>query len=517
MRIPRRPSPDAGWYPWAGILLLAGPIWLELYEGGYPRTPELWLLPLAGGIVGWLGATLARRLPEPGATLCYAILVAVFLDLQFDPERYLPPLVMFGVALLVATVLRRRRASITVVVLGAFYLSSVPVGWRGSEPTPRATADRRHPILLHVVLDAQWGPAAFRAAGDTTSADELSDFYARRGFRVYEGAYSRYSATRWSLGSLVGLGGVPRIEPASATSFRVAENPYFDALQRAGYDLRVFQTSHLDFCRHPAVARCLTASATSIANVGYLRGDWRPRAALVFRFYLNVRSELYRRLVGRESDVVRRSAAARAVAFAETARRTVSARDGDAYFVHLMIPHAPFEVGADCQGHRTLAQRLADNDRANGTRRLSAYGAQSRCAQRLVAGFLATLDSTVPPGESIVLIHGDHGSKLADPGPILANYDGPALAAYFSTFFAIRAPGLSPAIRREPIAIQALLATLVASGFTRDDPGSSPPYVLPGPGDRGQDTIRLLDPRELPWISPPPLVAARPADEQVRR
>jgi hypothetical protein len=357
---------------------------------------------------------LIRRVPEPVRTIGFAALVALFLDWQFDlPIRGWSLLLVTAIGA-VLILLRARRALITVTCLAAFYLASLPLGWTSSQTKSEALIKPRRPVVLHLVLDAQWGPAGFRAAGDTATAEFLSDFYARRGFRLYLGAYSRYLETRFSLGSQVALGGPTSVERGEVGGFRLTANRYFDTLVARGYHLRVFQSSHLDFCAAGVAAKCSTAMGNSLGNIGYLRGSWKPRAMVASRYFLTTRSRAYVSLFGRESLPMRRSSAGRAVDVLEAVKASIAAGEADAYFVHVLIPHSPFEVDARCQGYADIDRRVAPGgtETRDPHGDLAAYGLQSRCGHQMLAELLATLDSTVGRDQAIVVVQGDHGAKL---------------------------------------------------------------------------------------------------------
>jgi hypothetical protein len=63
-------------------------------------------------------------------------------------------------------------------------------------------------------------------------------------------------------------------------------------------------------------------------------------------------------------------------------------------FVHLLLPHTPYVLRSDC----TQGEAPTDPDQ------------QTRCTLRLVARFLETLDRLGRLAESVIVIHGDHGS-----------------------------------------------------------------------------------------------------------
>ena len=113
---------------------------------------------------------------------------------------------------------------------------------------------------------------------------------------------------------------------------------------------------------------------------------------------------------------------------------------------------------------------------------------------------MATLDSTVGRDQAIVVVQGDHGSRLVGLPPRLADYSPEVLNHYHSTLFAVRAPSLPAGSVSGAISIQELLRSLVDSDFTRAEVGPAEPYVIDGASSRDQDTIRILRPAELLWV-----------------
>jgi hypothetical protein len=288
MARPRRAEADDPWYLSAGALLLGGPFWYALDQGGYPHTaPEAIALPVA---IGGLGAALAlgvRRCPEPFRTLLFSAMVVAFVDLQFDLESTLSFASRAAIAVVVSALLLSHRAQITTVALATFLAAGL---WHPASPvkapaSARAGADAP-PLVVHVILDSQWGPGGFRRAGDTATADVVAAFYRRWGFTLYDGAYSRYSLTRLSLGSAFGLRMASPVDSQASDRFRLKRNPYFESLEERGYQIWAYQTSHLDFCSSLAAARCVTTKSNHVGNIGHLPGHWSVRAWLAGRYLL---------------------------------------------------------------------------------------------------------------------------------------------------------------------------------------------------------------------------------------
>jgi hypothetical protein len=81
-------------------------------------------------------------------------------------------------------------------------------------------------------------------------------------------------------------------------------------------------------------------------------------------------------------------------------------------FAHLLFPHGPFLVGADCRPRAHPLFLMAESKKPEVR---AAYVDQLRCSNRLVLDLVTTLlrDSPTPP---IILIVGDHGTTTMNAG-----------------------------------------------------------------------------------------------------
>ncbi len=513
MTAPVRGRPEPAWlYALAGALLLGGPVWHALWTSHYPfHRPEAIVLPLGAALVGAGLALAAHRLPAVLATLSFGVLLCLFVDLQFDWHLHVRSVLILAGCLVFAQVFRTRRALLVCLMAAAFDLSSLA---RAPEVPGRAAATRAEPVrtgsgpplLLHIIMDEQWGIGGFRAAGDSGTAELLSVFYRERGFEVYEGAYSRDRWTRFSIPELMSLSRPHEVREV-AGHYWLPRNAWFEWLAGQGYRIRVAQTTHLDFCRAQGitVASCRVTPGGSLGNIGYLEGRWLVRAARAFRFLLNAKSHYYVRLrsppdaviwktasVGRGLDELRKL---RADITREPAR-------GTAYVIHVLLPHRPIEVDSACHARSPSGDerwtRGAHMSAPDAAAWQAAYGGQVRCLHHALDGLLRTADS-VAGGEGIVIIHGDHGTRMSLGNGPLSQFEERQLNAAFSTLFAIRRPRATPAAHSMAVPIQDLFWTLVDSSFAGTANGAWRHFVR----DRGRrgnaDTLRLLEPAEMIW------------------
>lgn len=499
----------------AGALLLGGPVAHYLLVNQYPITrPEAVALPAAAALAGAMVSLAAWRIAGWLGTLVFAALVFLFIDVQFDLHRQVQTLVIIAVCIALSQLLWRRRATIVCITLGAFYLAGLVPLLRGTEaaagPLASSRSGARLPLVVHIILDEQWGTGGFRGAGDTTTAEFLEKFYMDRGFELYAGAYSRWAHTLTSIPAVVNLGRPYSIDSVSPARFGLQSNAYFARLRDRGYRIAVYQSTFLDYCHTPgAQVECDEASANSIANFGYFRGSWIRRAMMAGRYYLNVTSHAYVRL-HRDAVVWRRSGAGGGLRQLARVRDRVASRPqwGTVLFAHVLLPHRPTDVDAECRAHADHSRRIGYEENVSLTdsvfrEHLALYAAQTRCAHRAVADVVAAVDSTVGRDGSIVIIHGDHGSRMSRmerSNELLAGYDAGRLNSVFSTLLAVRRPGIPPAVYRDAVPTQDFLWHLIGTEFQGRNPGAWRHYVRAPATNGGQpDTLRELRPSDMLW------------------
>ncbi len=405
----------------------------------------------------------------------------------------------------------------TGLALAAFYLSSLPrssetLGWSGSPTVVSLSA--KPPMLVHIVLDEQWGIGGLRAAGDTATASFIKDFYIRHRFEVFEAAYSRWAYTSRSIRSLMSLGQPVEIDSALMPyQFRMRVNPYFEHLEQDGYMIHVFQSTFMDFCHSERVVveSCSVVPSNTIANVGLLPGPWKRRAFLAARYFLNQNSHVYLRLRGKRDDYIWRSSfTGRGLREVEDVIRFVeqTTSRGTALVFHWLLPHRPVEVDANCvvlaDPYRRVGYDEGDIQDSVYRDRMATVDGQVRCVHRELESLLEAIDRATGKDSAIVVIHGDHGSRLNRVAPIgLAGMTSQQLNSMFSTLLAIRRPGHAGHIRHEPVPVQPFLWELIDRHF-KGEVGSEWRHFVQAAEDAISpgDTIRVLTPSEMIWFQP---------------
>ena len=154
---------------------------------------------------------------------------------------------------------------------------------------------------------------------------------------------------------------------------------------------------------------------------------------------------------------------------------------GTVYFAHLMIPHYPYVLSEDCEAREQIsdwmsrsspvAKSPAANTIETRAERYVHYLNQIECQQTLLRELFATLQSADRYAEAIVIVHGDHGSRIVMHHPTLKNHNHLTATDYidgFSTLFAVKAPHFPAGYDKKRETLPALLASIFMPGIATD-------------------------------------------------
>lgn len=350
------------------------------------------------------------------------------------------------------------------------------------QPVPPASQPK---AILHIILDEHGGTGGAQDAG---FRKELTDFYATRGFRLFDRAYSRHFHTVNAIPDLLNFGH-PGESRNVQESLDIGRTAYLSGLQGQGYRLNIYQSDFADFCRHSRYASCTSYWSPSMA---FLSGE--PMApsgkARLLAFKFAALSSLaltaangidrvthlpWTRPLGVPVIAPKERAASSSLGGLAILDRMASdlrlAQPGEAYFAHVLAPHFPYVAAGDCRilpPARWQYRRSASPIEA----REAAYRQQVACVMRKLDRVIAAFESSPAGGNGVIIIHGDHGSRITKLDPIDADAGrlSPAdLMAGYSTLFAVRAPGLPPGVEARPYATPDILKQMMASGFASVD------------------------------------------------
>jgi hypothetical protein len=489
-----------------------------------------------GILLGWV----VRRSKSWLRNLVLALLTIAFVDLQFNLEDVIGFQYVLGAAFVPAWVFRQHYTRIATTSVGAILLS-VPLGppslavrsWRAPAQAVRRPDTSLVPIV-HIVLDGHAAPRAFPAdiPAAVAARDRILAFYQRHGFRLYEKAYSRFFWTHMSipatLSPLPPSSVVDTMVDRKGEEYTAKDSRLFSWASRQGYRIHVVQSSHLDFCarNRALITSCRTYPANSLLSLTLLPVSAARRILLESRFFLFTESYL----VGTSQDAFRRRQLAKpesndpvtslagwapgrahtGIALRELALmrdRLRTELQGSWFFAHFMLPHDPYEMDKDCRVRVALSERLTrgwmdelrGNTPASRRARWALYGGQVQCLYAHLESLIQTIDSVAPPQGVLILLHGDHGSRISlmtgAPGSSSSLSDQDALDG-FATLLAVRGPGVRPGLDTAAVATQELVAKLI-TGDSLAEPVKREPVpvvTLVWHGSKGRPAIWLPAP-----------------------
>lgn len=543
-----RPDPvpqrwrELAWDVAAASLILLLPLLVFFRHNDYDLLrPEVaacvaWVVGagLFWGLVMGLGGLIGR-------VLVTTLLLVLLVDVQSDwlttvGLRLLLNVVGFGA---VAWLVRRRLSRVVVVLFGAMILATLfqapgrMVRQHGAFSGP---AQSDLPFVLHIILDEYAAPEALdrQFDPDGAMAASVSRFFVDHDFTLFSRAYSRLFNTDESIPSLLNRGLPERPntywEKGFAKGARLTRNDWFTRLDQLGYDLHVFQSDFIAFADpddaqisisdytletvHALVAADLAVGEKVRFIFGsYYRLSWL--LGLLRSSYTDLRSgpvgqALHLPDWDRAGDRVSTLSTMQAVD--DLAALLAQARPGQAVFAHLLLPHFPYVFGADCtmepMGRRWLNAFDEDlaparNDPAGRALRYPLYLNQLQCTNRRLAELFATLERAGVWSEALIVLHGDHGSRLnlIEPLPEFADrMSGTDYMDAFGTLLAIKWPGGQGGLDRRQVPLDDVLEQLLLTAGDAWPPAAYEPDagLLAEPWVLLNDRHQVLQRQPLP-------------------
>lgn len=500
------------------FLLLVAPFIVFLERHHYSLlNPEIALcLAVAGALV--LAIAGLARWPML-RVLAIALAASFAFDAQFDQYGLRE---QAAVALLVSAVgwvLRDHLARVVTITGLAFVISTVALaGSFRQAPPALAGGNDRLPFVLHVVLDEHGSVEDLpRGAAFDAPIAKVTSFFDRHHFRQFTDAYSEYFFTRYSLSQMLNFSNghyTPGVFRADGSdSFELVQNKFFSRVAAEGYSINVFQSTHLDVCANQrVVARCETYDYAGIRELQYSGLDVLSRLYAVGVAYAR-RFTLYNK-ARRTGGFIRKHAQQRwlpdrfagairgmplvfraapsehygpVATRAETDRLIAAvsgARGGQYVFAHLMLPHYPYVYLPDCS-FRPVAEWQARTDseappRTSNTpegrqTRYRQYLDQLQCLYRDLDRLLNAIPTRLQR-DAVVILHGDHGSRITLVDPDASSKRALTSADFadsYSTLLAVKAPAVPAGDDARVVAVGCVLSAVVESAFATASPDPS--------------------------------------------
>ena len=341
------------------------------------------------------------------------------------------------------------------------------------------------PPILHIVLDEHIGihglPTNLPRA--TNLSENLKKFYQRESFHLYSRAYSQYFETSQSLSNLFNFASSNEADAYATVRapkdlnktnlpyyYNLDASKYFEHLNRLGYRLNIYQSDFLDFCRVPDIeyASCKTYRSNSIISIlntelavierfKFVANSFAESSAFL-KWIRWVYNRKFRILTSPHLPIwkpgVSRTGPLPALRMLKLLNAELGkAKPGNVYFAHLLLPHYPYNLRSDCKLRPQLSdwlnrsatedpsEPLIENTSTTRSQRYNRYIDQIECQQILLSNLLKSINNNSVWNDSTVIIHGDHGSRIALHKPELKIESEPTTEGhidYFSTLFAVR-------------------------------------------------------------------------------
>ncbi|MCZ6799518.1 MAG: hypothetical protein O7F12_03435 [Nitrospirae bacterium] len=456
------------------------------------------------------------------------MLITIFIDLQFEwVKNTYQVLLILILFFLLGRDLKSNFILIATVVFATFFfvtlVQSTPSlannSFRFTKPFP-VPKNSSLPRLIHIILDEHIGIDGIPTgiSGGKALQENLIDFYHTYGFRLFPSAFSHYFQTYDSIPSLLNFSAdndqqtniLPNISGKNHTLLR---NTYFEILAKTGYHINVLAPQFIDYCVHSPtpIHNCYTYNSfemkavidleiTVSQKVGLLLSRYFSESYLknfiVKKHYQNMRV-VGTKLFGislppwswESSESSLRMHSINTMHILNNLGESILAiPPGNAFFVHLLFPHYPYIAHADCSIIDPMAwkDRYIDktNPRVGNTVesrkvRYQLYFDQLSCLYSRLDELFKQMQASRIYDDSIIIIHGDHGSRISIREPLVSNRDvltDEDIIDGFSTLFAVKMPGKAWDYDSSPLPLEQLMAdvatelTGVSQTFGQDRP-----------------------------------------------
>lgn len=476
----------------AGAILLLASLANFLSHNVYPYFRlEVGIIALGISLLSVIMAFFYRAQRQWGRSVLEGILVALFLDLNIDT---VPIVMVAGIGVAAFTYWRRISLLEPLSLIGGIILLSNAAGigtrsdWInstvGNASANLASAKSGKPAVFHFILDEHVGIEGLPDDEEGRQIrEELRTFYLDNGFALYGGAYSRHSYTVNAIPELLNFGAKWQ-QKIQKDGLRIGRNNYLQALIDQGYKLTIFQSDFVDYCSEAEFSECITYDSTSLGpnlrvtmgtadRVGLLTAkfleltSWFDTAATLWNLGASALHKLHISLPFIDTKPAQSSTVGSLESLDELTNRITASQPGDAIFAHLLLPHFPYVVGSDCE-YLPWSKWNGRFIRSTLDMRRQAYYDQIHCTYRKLEVMLRAISRSAGGDRAVVIIHGDHGSRIFRVPPNAENYgkiDDADMIASFSTLFAVRAAGVEPVYFETRVPVFALLRDFANSKF----------------------------------------------------
>jgi hypothetical protein len=451
---------------WTGRLAVLICVWLLPFARFilYQRYPLLRIEVLVPLSVTLLCCVLAAVVLPAGRVFAAVVVVSIILESTFPIHSYLEALgnIQYRwvlAALTITTVtawalMKENFFRLVMVFASGMFTVAAAQAVSGPIAAPRSPSTLAAANAVYVILDEFMGIAGFPRdiAECGRAADHTQEVLLRHGFDLYPEAFSNYAETSDSIPSIVNF----RVEPRARLLRRMTlrSEGLFSAFRSRGYALSIYQSDYLNF-QTPGIASqeiAATYPANTLQKLQDLPIGWPTKAVHIVASYFQSDNFWYDRLT-RVAPSLWLVQDRRIGPLAVTdlwperlGKDILAAAQPTFFFAHLLTPHYPYVFDSE-GGLREYKDwgagfSLRTSDPLVHRRLYQLYCAQAEHVSHQMDSFLGTLEKSPAYNSTLIVIHGDHGSRLE-----LSSPEQPELRAVlnrFSALLAIKPAGSRP-------------------------------------------------------------------------
>jgi hypothetical protein len=494
------------------ICMLLFPVLGTFWHHQYPlASPEFFLMILAATL---LAATLAAVLVSARSLIVnfsLVLLTIIIFMIQFN-------LLLEGMALtllaagVIAVTSGRAFPKLMIPVVLALILGAYLDNW-SDRAANKAIADIEQPDpslppIVHIILDQFIGldglPPEQPAQLFRTTALE---FLKNNDFQVYPRAYSNYLNSEDSLDRAFNFNNgdqrMLEFDLLLLKNFDFESNAYLESIQELGYAVRIYQSEGMGFCNSMATKpeKCWTYNIPDLVSIHHGYENPLERMHMILRIMVS-QSWLLNMMAERKGWARPGGFSYfKPEIFDEMSADMMTQANGRMYFAHLLLPHSPYVYLGDCslnyggekQWRFSSYSSSPNNTPHSRGNRYILYLQQARCALKQLDGFFDDLRKYGIFDQSIILMHGDHGSTIYERLPSIANetmLTGNDYLDAFSTFYAVKMPNDRFQIHPESVSLSVLIDQFASELTGKSHPElDNRPFIYL----RGQTTLKRKD------------------------
>ena len=182
--------------------------------------------------------------------------------------------------------LRENLPILLVTVFGSIFISSIFLHFFPVDQSPKfdledSKGNHQLPPVIHIILDEMIGAEGIdrSVAGGEATYQRIRRFHKQFGFRLYGKAFSRHWYSGISIPNIMNFDYLDTTYGTQAnylsqrkivsTGFKylyLNKVKFFDVMSQRGYDINVYQTSHINFCERPDIHNCNTLNTFNPAS-----------------------------------------------------------------------------------------------------------------------------------------------------------------------------------------------------------------------------------------------------------